>query len=51
MASKTERRLKQSQRKHRPLDIETRARVIKKPKDDRMSPGRLVAVAEWVAMK
>jgi len=47
MASKNEKRLKKKQRRHRPLAIETRARVVKRPKDDGMSEGRLVAVAEW----
>ena len=47
MASKTEKRLKEKYRRRRPLAIETRAYIVKKPKNDGMSPGRLVAVAEW----
>ena len=47
MASKTEKRLKEKYRRHRPLSMETRARIVKRPKDDKISPGKLMAVAEW----
>lgn len=48
MASKKERKLKKYYRRlHKPLETETGARIIKRPKNDGMSPGRLVAVAEW----
>ncbi len=47
MASKALRKLKNQHRRHRPLKMETKARLVKKPKDDGLRPGRLVAVAEY----
>jgi len=45
--SKALRKLKNQHRRHRPLRIETKARLIKNPRDDGLRPGRLVAVAEY----
>lgn len=48
MASKKEKRLKQHyKRLHKPLEIETKARIVEKPEDDGIRPGRLVIAADW----